>query len=152
VAVDPTGRTLAPSVAGLALVALAGGIALAATRGFSRLVTAAILTVAGVGIVVSTMAVRSSLAESVAPEIARAVGRTGLTPSELSGTLWPWVAIVGGLLVAAAGIAGLVRGRRWPGMSQRYDAPASARDRSQTSASGSESMWQAQDRGEDPTA
>jgi hypothetical protein len=53
----------------------------------------------------------------------------------------------GGLLVLAAGVIAVVRGRRWAQMGSRYDAPGAAR----LSAEGSPALWDALDRGEDPT-
>jgi len=36
-------------------------------------------------------------------------------------TAWPAVSAGGGVIIAAAGLVGLVRGRRWPGPSRRYE-------------------------------
>jgi hypothetical protein len=54
------------------------------------------------------------------------------------------VAVAGAVLLAATGAYVAVRGPRWRGLGARYDAPAQAR----TDAD----VWDALDRGEDPTA
>jgi hypothetical protein len=48
-------------------------------------------------------------------------------------------------LLVAAGLLIVVRGRSWASMSSRYDAPA------QRPREGEASLWEALDRGEDPT-
>jgi hypothetical protein len=49
------------------------------------------------------------------------------------------------MLLTAAGLLVVVRGRSWAAMSTRYDAPA------ERSRHGEASLWEALDRGEDPT-
>ncbi len=66
---------------------------------------------------------------------------------DLSGGGWRWLALAGGVGVAGAGVATVVRGPRWPAMGRRYEAPAVAR-RPQDETD----LWRAQDRGDDPTA
>jgi Tryptophan-associated transmembrane protein (Trp_oprn_chp) len=61
---------------------------------------------------------------------------------------WPLLAAAGGLAVAAAGALTIARGARWPSMGARYDRPARTRHDSTDPAQ----LWQALDRGEDPTA
>lgn len=55
---------------------------------------------------------------------------------------WPALCALGGGAVAAAGALAVVRGRRWSGMGTRYEraAPVTGSD-----------LWDALDRGEDPT-
>jgi hypothetical protein len=59
---------------------------------------------------------------------------------------WPLVAALGGLLIAGAGAVALARGRSWPGMGTRYDRPARA-SRPESAVE----LWDALDRGDDPT-
>lgn len=61
---------------------------------------------------------------------------------------WPVLAAAGGLAVVAAGTVTIARGTRWPSMGARYERPAQTRDRPADPAR----LWQALDRGEDPTA
>lgn len=60
---------------------------------------------------------------------------------------WPLLAAAGGLAVAAAGAVTIIRGGRWPSMGARYERPARARRQPGDPAR----LWQALDRGEDPT-
>jgi hypothetical protein len=61
---------------------------------------------------------------------------------------WPVLAAAGGLAVAATGALTITRSARWPAMGARYERPA----RTRSQAAGPEQLWQALDRGEDPTA
>jgi uncharacterized membrane protein (TIGR02234 family) len=88
-------------------------------------------------------------------------------------TIWPWAAIAGGAVVAAAGLLTLVRGWSWPGPAARFerDADAATNRRSAGSPSligppidplttgptgmpdyGTAGAWDALSRGEDPTS
>ena len=120
-----TGTTLVPGARALALVGLAAVAALPATRRWGRLTVGVLLVLAGSGIVV---VVARELAESAAA---------------LGG--WPYVTILGGLLLATAGGLAILRGRRWAAMGDRYESPAAPR------AGGDASLWDSIDRGEDPT-
>jgi hypothetical protein len=51
--------------------------------------------------------------------------------------------VIGGGLVAAAGVAAIVAGRRWPAMGARYERSAPA--------ASTRSAWDLQDLGQDPT-
>jgi len=74
-------------------------------------------------------------------------GATGVVlPVSLTG--WPFVALLGALLLLVAGLVTTVRGPGWSALSQRYDAPA-AKPRPRDPAV---AAWDALDRGEDPTA
>ena len=57
------------------------------------------------------------------------------------------------LLLMAGAVVVLAYGRRWSGLSSRYERPGVAPRRPQQGAEASEAQyWQALDRGEDPTA
>jgi uncharacterized membrane protein (TIGR02234 family) len=135
------GTHLAVGARALALVGLAGVAAVPATRGWGRTVVGVLLTAAGAGTVA---VVARALADPDA-----AIRRAGpfvdviVAPGqELGG--WPYVALLGGILIVAGGLVVVVRGRSWAAMSTRYDAPVE-RPRSEAS------LWEALDRGEDPT-
>ncbi|MDQ6874050.1 MAG: Trp biosynthesis-associated membrane protein [Actinomycetota bacterium] len=117
-----TGNQLLPPAHALALVALAGVVALLAARRRPRTAVGAALLLAGVVIAGS------------------AAGRLGdSTPG------WPILTMAGGLLVAGAGALTMARGRAWPALGARYDAPVDPRPPAESDA------WDALDRGEDPT-
>jgi uncharacterized membrane protein (TIGR02234 family) len=65
---------------------------------------------------------------------------------------WPWLTAACGLLVLLAGLLVAVRGHRWSVMSARYETPVTGRvDDEQARQRVNTSLWQALDRGDDPT-
>ncbi|MCW2640823.1 MAG: hypothetical protein JWP76_3129 [Dactylosporangium sp.] len=121
-----TGIALLPWLSALGLVALAGAGALLATRGLVRAAVGVLLLLSGLGL--------------AAGALTRLVA--GATPG------WPLLTALGGLIVAGSGVLTVARGRDWPGMAARYDRQA----RSTSGAPRSEAqIWDALDRGEDPT-
>ena len=98
-----TGADLLPWLPAVALVGLAAGVALYATRRTGRLL-------------VSLVAVACGLAIAGG-------GGYGLISV---GAAWPAGCLVGGLLLAAAGGYAAVYGRDWPTMGARYGRPATA--------------------------
>jgi uncharacterized membrane protein (TIGR02234 family) len=142
-----SGNDLVPVAEALALAALAGLIAVIATRGVARRAVGVLLALFGAGAgaavltAVTAAAVLSVAAGKVAsPESAALSGSAGSTTSGtsgsgavviggtpghaiMSGTPWQAAVIVGALLIFAAGLATALRGQDWPVMSARYDAP-----------------------------
>ena len=155
-----TGGSLVPLLPALALVGLAAAGGLLATRGKARTAVAGLLVLVGVGIPVSVSA---------------AVTRTGVAVA------WVLVAVLAGLIVAGVGTLAVRRGRLWPTMGSRYERrdrrvdrpvvdtaiddiaaiPGSGEDgvRGNPTADnsgttpdvGAAMLWDAMDRGEDPT-
>ena len=133
-----TGDSLLPWLSALGIVALVASGALLATRDAGRRVVGVLLGVAGLGVAVG--------------------GVYGLVTVPAVTAGWPLLCAVGGLAAGAAGIFAVIRGGRWQSMGARYErtrrpagtAPATATD---TAKAGSETeLWNALDRGEDPTA
>lgn len=147
VLLSASGAELTPAVSGLGLVGLAGSVAVIAVSGWARLVTGALLVGAGVGITWSCVALTADLTGALASQSRLPAGAT-LTPGAATASAWPWLALVGGVLLALSGLLVAVRGRRWPGMSRRYEAPGAV-----AAAAGKDprAVWEALDRGEDPT-
>jgi uncharacterized membrane protein (TIGR02234 family) len=143
-----SGRSLSGVIAALGWAGLAGVAALLATRGWARVGVGVLLTAFGVIIaVVSPAAVRRAHVISIAGEksnLARLAGDVTVHTN-----VWWLVSLAGGALLAAAGLLTVVRGRRWPGMSSRYDRPGAA---PAPSADDPASLWKALDRGDDPTS
>lgn len=133
-----SGADLVPWLPALALVALAAGAALIATRRRARRLIAGIAASCGLAIIAG-----AGYGLLVAP----AAGRTVVTAG-----LWPLMCLVGGLVAAAAGLLGIRHGRAWPSLGARYE-------RGQPPASGSAPrpaddparLWDALDAGTDPT-
>lgn len=141
-AVELLGTHLAPGSRALALVGLAGVAALPATRTWGRTLVGALVALAGLGaaaVVVRALADRPHALARTSP----------LTDAHIAGApgfgSWPYVALLGAALLVAAGLLVAVRGRSWASMSERYDAPAAQ-------PAGERSLWEALDRGEDPTS
>lgn len=151
-AVGVPGSELVPGLQALGLVGLAGVVAVAATRGWGRVVVGAVLLVVGGGVLALVVGVLSDLTAAVQDTaIVRDAG--GTSQGSVDGTGWPSLAGLGGLLLAGAGLLVAVRGRRWAALSRRYDAPA-ARTVAPPPTTGpvaERELWEALDRGEDPT-
>jgi hypothetical protein len=119
-------QTGGPLPSALAVAALAGAGALLATRGAGRLAVGVLLMLSGVGITVG--------------------GARGLPGA------WPALCVAGGVAVLAAGAATVVRGRGWLSMGTRYERATAPDAPSRTGRpSTGKDLWDALDRGEDPT-
>ena len=174
---DVSGRTLQPGVTGLAVVALAGVLAVLATRGVTRRVIGAVLALAGAGMVWWSLAGLSAVSDARGRQlVADARTVAGLANAAATDVtvhpVWVVVAALGGLFVAAGGVTTAVRGGRWRAMSARYESPVgggSAGPAPTSTRSGGPggprdpaagevararadlALWQQLDRGEDPT-
>ncbi|MFF7895802.1 TIGR02234 family membrane protein [Streptomyces sp. NPDC007907] len=139
--------------AALAIVGLAALVAVFAVRRAGRLVVAALLALSGAGIVVAALLGASDSA-ALDEQAAQASGDTSASVDALSHTAWPYIAVVGGVLILLAGLLALRFGRLWPGMSGRYErsgAPQPRRRAPAVDPDRPEDLWKALDRGEDPT-
>jgi uncharacterized membrane protein (TIGR02234 family) len=150
---DVSGRTVDTAPTALALVALAGVVAVFATRGVLRRVVGGVLVLAGLGLIWRAAAAASAVgvqrARALVAEHHTTVEVSRLTPHVATHPLWPALTVCGGVLVAAAGAAIAVWGHRWVVMSTRYEAaPTPQADATKAAAS----LWNALDRGEDPTS
>lgn len=165
--VHATGTQTTALAGGLALVGLASLVAVFAVRRLARYAVAALLALSGLGIAVTVPARRGDH-HALDDAAATATGLSRTTATHVTLTAWPWVAVAGGALLFLAGLLALRYGPRWPAMSSRYDRPAGLRagaspgERRRPGAAGRapapvdpdrpESLWQALDRGEDPTS
>jgi len=143
--IEVRGTALAPGLAALGWLGLAAVAALAATRGWGRQLVGLVLAACGVGVIAMTAAVLADPAAAVrdaSPE-----GAPDRFPVSLGGG--PWGVVGGGVLLLLAGLVITARGRRWSGMGARYDAPGP--ESSAPVAATEAQVWQALDRGEDPT-
>ncbi|MEU7753974.1 Trp biosynthesis-associated membrane protein [Micromonospora sp. NPDC049171] len=141
-----SGAGLLPWLPALALVTVAGGGAVLATRGRLRRVLGALLGVLA-------LAVAAGGGYGLVVDVEGSVSRQ-----------WPALCLLGGLLAAVGGFWTASRGGGWPAMGARYERPArTAREAASAPAGASEpsapmagrrttEAWDALDRGEDPTA
>jgi uncharacterized membrane protein (TIGR02234 family) len=148
------GRTLEPAVTAVALVALAGVVAVLATKGWLRRVVTVLILLCG-----AVLLWRSVLGlVAVGPGRARSLATSGGTSVGVSPTAqtmvtvhsgWPILVLVGAVLIVLGAGLLLARSPSYGGMSSRYEAPTAAAraERAPTDAG----LWNALDRGDDPT-
>ncbi|MFF9640107.1 TIGR02234 family membrane protein [Kitasatospora aureofaciens] len=146
--VSVTGGRISELPGGLALVGLAAAVAVFAVRGAGRLAVGALTLLAGLGAAAASVTGASDTA-ALDSAASGKLALAGTTATEVSHTAWPWVALAGGLLLAAAGLITLRFGRGWPAMGSRYEAPTR---KAPAKADTPGDLWKALDRGEDPTA
>lgn len=161
VVVDITGRDVDSAVTALGLVALAGVVAVLATRGLWRRGVGVVIAAAGVGLIVraalSIGAVGADRARSFVESRRRTVNVADSVLPHIDVTsVWPVLSMLCGVLVTAAGAMVAARGGRWQAMSARYEASGGAAETAPDpefdEARAAASMWSALDRGEDPTS
>jgi uncharacterized membrane protein (TIGR02234 family) len=154
-AIDATGRQAAAVVPAVALVALAGGVALLLARALGRRVAGVLLVVAGAMGAASTVTVLRVPGSGVTDLVTKAVGVVGSQPTATQVTWWPWLALVGCGLVCLGGAVAVLRAGGWARPRGRYDSPAvdtgPERDSPERSDSDPGRTWDALSRGEDPT-
>ncbi len=131
-----TGADLVPWLPAVALVALAAGVAVLATRGVGRLLVGVVALGCGLAIVSG-----AGYGMTVAP----ADGRVAVADGA-----WSLAGLAGGLMVVAAALLVIRNGRVWPSMGARYERghpgdPAGGADDDPVR------MWDALDEGADPT-
>lgn len=149
--VAASGNDLSAGVTALGLTALAGGLALFATQRLARRLVSVLLIAAGIGAAVYAFGERgTSHASHVLADKAAA---KGFAPGSVSAHMASWwiIAVFGGVLVTLAGVAALIRGAAWPGMSSRYENAGSKTTVRAADTGSSKDLWDALDRGEDPT-
>ncbi|WP_433876748.1 Trp biosynthesis-associated membrane protein [Sinomonas atrocyanea] len=155
------GSKAATSVSALALVGLAGTLAVAVAGRIGRTISGAIVILAGVGIVTACLAVLADPRAAAEGSIAQATGLAG-TDAAVGLTAFPALAAAAGALLAGAGVVLLVASRHWPTRT-RYDAAvpgsrgrgaagggAEGGDASRSAVDGIDG-WDSLSRGEDPT-
>ncbi len=143
--IDLRGSALAPGIGALGWLGLAALAALAATRAWGRRLVGFVLAACGVGVIAVAAGVLADPAAAV--RRAAPVGTPDGSAINLGG--WPWGVVVGGVLLLMSGVFLTAFGQRWNAMGAKYDAPGtpSAPPVAATEAE----VWQALDRGEDPT-
>ncbi len=120
-----SGSNLAPLAVAAAWVALAAVLAVLATKSWGRVAVGVVVIAAGVLIIFSSVS-------------------GGI---DSNSNLWWVLAVAGGVAIGCAGGAILLRGRRWPGLGRRYEAPEGSR----ATPSRQVTPWDAIDHGQDPT-
>jgi uncharacterized membrane protein (TIGR02234 family) len=159
------GRTVDAAPTALALVALAGVIAILATKGMPRRVVGVVVALAGVGLVWRSLTGLQALGVSRARTLVQdkhpGIQLGSAVPHVSVHSGWAVLSCLCGVLVLLAGALVAWRGHRWGAMSARYEAPVgeghpaarveSAEDAERSRLRADASMWSALDRGDDPT-
>ena len=149
------GSDVAPGALAAALVGLASAVA-AATAGTVVRVIAACATllaaVLGAAVVIAVLADPSGALGTLA---AAGTGRGGTVAAQGRVEGWAWVALAAALAMGVGGVGALAGGRRWRGLSSRYDAPVAGGvgrpNPPGEPGAGHESAWDQLSRGNDPT-
>ncbi|TFC15412.1 hypothetical protein E3O19_09935 [Cryobacterium algoritolerans] len=162
---EVTGSTAAPGLTALALagVALAGALTIAGP--VIRVVLGLLEILLGFSVGLAAALALGDPARASAALVTAATGIAGkesVTDGVVASvsTPWPYLALVAGFAMAAAGALILVTARRWPGTGSRYqavrfeaaDAAAHSSGTSNDPSSDAVDDWDGLTRGEDPTA
>ncbi len=152
---DVGGRTLEPAVAALGLVALAGVVAVLATRGLGRRIVGGLLVVAALAMgwraLSGLQAVSAARARSLVSDARSGAGLdASRAPHVTVHAVWPLLGVVCAVVLLAAGALVTARGHRWAGLSGRYEPPETKADADRQRSDAM--LWSALDRGDDPTA
>jgi len=126
-----TGASLAPALPALGVVAIAGAGGLLATRGPVRRLVGGLLVAAALGALAL---------------VVRVLADGGV------GAGWPVACLLGACLFGAAAVVAVRDGGRWPVMGSRYGRSAPRPGGVPQTAPAHPELWDALDRGEDPTA
>lgn len=154
------GRTVDAAPTALALVALAGVVAVLAGRGVVRRAIGALLVLDGLALVWLAVSASGAVGLTRARELVTAehetVDAASVVPTVSTHLAWPVLTVACGVLVVTAGALITWRGHRWQVMAARYErrpevVDASA-DPDRDAARAAATMWTALDRGDDPTA
>lgn len=137
------GSSAAPVLTAGALVGAAAVIAVLTAGRLARSIAALLAGLAGAIALIAAVGVIRDPTGSAKAAAAGSTGRTGDIAAQGALTFWPWVGAGGALLLIATGILAYLGGRRWSGLSSKYDAPgAQARK---------VSPWDQLTQGADPT-
>ena len=137
------GSEVAPGAMAAALVGLASAVAAATSGRVVRVVAASSALIAAVLGAAVVGSVLSDPGGALGAMAAAGTGRSGTLVADGRAGGWVWVALAAMLVIGAGGLGALVGGRRWKGLSSRYDAAGPG--------PGHGSEWDQLSRGEDPT-
>ena len=149
--VTADGAEVAPGLAAVALALAAAVVAAVAAGRVARVLALVVWACCLLG--AGALVVRVLLDPSgvLGPVAAARVGRTGSVPAEASATVWPWLAVLGLLLAAAALVLAVLGRSRWGGPSRRYERPSGDGDVAGSRGERVSSAWDDLSAGRDPT-
>lgn len=141
---EASGGKAAPALLAAALVGAAAVLATLTTGRIARWIAAVITLLAGVVTVVAVLVVVRNPVKTLADVATTMTGHTGDRKVTADLTLWPWIGLLGGVLLVLTGVLAIIGARTWSGLSSRYDAPTAAKATAR-------SDWDMLTDGEDPT-
>jgi hypothetical protein len=163
-AIAVSGTTASPALAALGLAGLALVAALAIAGPAIRIVLGVLEVVLGGCVLLAAWLSLGDPVGAVSPAVTDATGVSGSGPTaelvaSAAPTAWPVAAIIGGVLLVAAGVLVLATGTRWPASSRRYRAarladaeePVSNAARGRAASDRAIDDWDELSRGDDPT-
>lgn len=151
-----TGEIAAPPLMALALAGFASlaGLALAGLV-LRWILGVLVVLLGGIAVATSLLAIANPV-RSVGRLVTDLTGVAGgastavlVDAADIDTTLWPWLGVLSGVLLAAAGVAVVVTARRWPASARRFETRFADAD----SALPVDSIerWDALSSGDDPT-
>ncbi|WP_018155738.1 Trp biosynthesis-associated membrane protein [Demetria terragena] len=149
-AVSVAGSDAASGVLATALVGAAAALAAVTGGRVVRWIGAVSLTASGILGVALTVPALMDPESIVSQHAAAQTGRTGSVDAVAAPTFWVYLSLLAAAVLVLAGGAAIMSVRRWPGLTSRYEAPASGGSTS-ARATEQESDWDRLSRGEDPT-
>lgn len=144
VEVEVSGATVLPLISGVGLLLLAGIAGVIATAKVLRVIVGLVLLVAAVVALEAAVSFGLDRTESAAQVAQAALGQA----SDVTATGWWWLAAVGAGFGVVASALTVALGNSWPSLGSRYKRD----DRAGATPTTSAQMWDALDRGEDPTS
>lgn len=140
--VSITGGEALPVITGAGLLLLAGIAGVIATGGIFRVIVGIVV------LVTSAVALEAAVSfgrrgSTAAEEVAREILQTSGTA-----TVWWWLAAAGAIAGVLAGALTVALGKTWPTLGGRYQRRSAAKSGAPSTPA---QMWDAMDRGEDPT-
>lgn len=157
VALQVNGRSVAPLVAAAGLLALAGGLASLLAGVWARRVIGGMLLVAGGAAVWGVLSLLAGPKSAVEGPLSDAVGLTRVVVATADVSVWPTIAAIACALIAVGGAWMLARASRWTAAGRRFErTPREGSthedgDDQEGSPPRGTGLWDALDRGEDPT-
>jgi uncharacterized membrane protein (TIGR02234 family) len=142
------GSEVLPVLTPLAVLALAAVAAVLATGGWARWLLGALLLVAAVPPVLGVLRVTDGSGLTGAA-VAGLPARSVPAGTDMVLPVGPGFAAGGAMLLAAGGVALVVRGHRMPRLGRRYQVPRTVRS---AESPDERLLWERMDVGEDPTA
>lgn len=116
------GASAAPVATAMAVVVMAGALALTTARRVGAVVVGLLTVLAGVVIASSAVVAALDPVATATPAVAAVTGTTADAAS-YAVTVWPWVCAAAGVLAALTGAAALASARSWRS-ARRYEAAA----------------------------